>query len=85
MTYAEKISVLKTVDRVGIVLLIIACIMGYLRLIGIYYPIFVSDNSRLGYIKEQIANGKQIVDVEHLPNEDYLWTSMPYSGTIWEE
>ena len=61
------------------------CLIGYLRLIYIFYPVYTSDLLRLEHIKEQIRNGKQVIEVCHLQNEEYLWTSMPRAGTIWEE
>ena len=85
VTSVEKFSSPGEWYKLNIALLIIASIIGYLRLMSIYYPVFISDNSRLEHIKEQVANGQQIIEVEHLPHEEYLWTSMPYSGSVWEE
>ena len=71
--------------KLNIPILLAVCLIGYLRLMSIYYPVFICDNRRLEYIKEQIANGNQTIEVEHLPNEDYLWHSMPFLAPMWEE
>lgn len=85
VTDTQKSSLSIVRYKSNILLLLAVCLIGYLRLMSIYYPVFICDNRRLESLKAQIASGKQTVEVAHLPNEDYLWLSMPFFGNVWEE
>lgn len=47
----------------------------------IHYPIYYYDGLRLDFLRQQEAEGKQQVMICDLPNDDYLWTPTPGSGS----
>ena len=51
---------------------------------SIFYPIHYYDTLRLDYIKVQAAEGKQTVVISDLPNNEYLWNSLPCFGNLSE-
>ncbi len=60
--------------------------VGIIGLLSMYFFIFSSissaDTERLKYVKEQIAEGKKVIEVEQYPHLSYVWCSEPV-GEVW--
>lgn len=65
--------------------MIITCGTAYLYLCYIYGMIFISNQNRITKAKADSKKGKEVIQVENLPYEKYVWTSRPESGSVWEE
>ncbi|MCI9598533.1 MAG: hypothetical protein HFE75_14890 [Firmicutes bacterium] len=51
----------------------------------IYVPIYQADIERLDKVRQCVRQGEAAVEVTHYPHENYLWCSVPKTGSIWEE
>ena len=53
-----------------------------------YFSIFTvvcyEDNRRINNVREQVAQGKTSVELEHLPYEGYMWLPTPREDSMWE-
>lgn len=65
--------------------IIFAIIIYAIYLTSIYGYIFKVNQDRIQYLTEKNAEGEKIIEVVNLPYEDYLWTSRPTVGSIWED
>lgn len=65
--------------------MIITCSVAYLYLCYIYGMIFISDHNRITKAKSDVEKGKEVIQVENLPYEKYVWSSRPETGSVWEE
>ncbi len=65
--------------------MIIVCGTAYLYLCYIYGMIFISDQNRITKAKADAEKGKEVIQVENLPYEKYVWSSRPETGSVWEE
>lgn len=69
----------------GVRYMIIVCGTAYLYLCYIYGMIFISDQNRIAKAKTDAEKGKEVIQVENLPYEKYVWSSRPEAGSVWEE
>lgn len=74
----------KVIDKLTQYCVIIS-ITGFFYLCYIYGVIFISDNKRVEYAREDVADGKTVIQVENLPYAQYVWCSTPTSESVWEE
>lgn len=51
----------------------------------IYLPIYQADLERFAQVRQCVRQGEAAVEVTHYPHENYLWCSVPKTGSIWEE
>lgn len=58
----------------------VACAAFYLV---IYTSVYSADLKKSAYIRQQIAEKKQVVIIPDLPHKDYLCMTVPHKGTIW--
>ena len=54
----------------------------FVLFVNIFYPIHYYDTLRLEYIKKQAAEGKKTVLMCDLPNNEYLYDSLPGNETL---
>lgn len=67
------------------ILLGIAILVGLLNWARIYVPIYQADMDRLDKVRKAADQGEIVVELTHYPHENYLWCSVPETGSIWEE
>ena len=66
------------------------CLIGILVLFVWHYFVFIQihnvDRARLEYIRQGLRDGRESVELYHLPYEGYLWTATPFKeNDVWEE
>ena len=76
----NRVRIKKRVS-LGISGILICAMIGFLV---IYSPLYFGETERVEYIKESIAKGENVIMVNRLPNEEFVWLITPYSGTKWE-
>lgn len=62
-----------------------AIVLALLNWARIYVPIYQADLDRLEKVRQCAQQGETVVKVTHYPHENYLWCSVPQTGSIWEE
>lgn len=76
-------------EKLQIILIKRSCFLIGMVCAVFYFSIFASvykvDRERLNYIRECAEQGKNEIEILHLPYESFIWTATPTSGSIWEE
>lgn len=62
-----------------------AILLAMANWVRIYVPIYQADIERLDKVRQCAQQGEAAVEVAHYPHENYLWCSVPETGSIWEE